>query len=134
MVIKKLNLPVSSEALTIVEKSCVELMAELKIKGDITDTILIAVTELVNNAMIHGNKMDQDKKLIVVFEKENGKLIIKVYDEGQGYDDTALADPTSGDNIYKTSGRGVYIVKALAHSYKHYMSDEFHVAEIAFTI
>ena len=83
--------------------------------------LMIAVTEIVSNAIVHGNKENKDKKVTVAVEYDDKKMFIKVTDEGNGFDIYNLADPTLTENITKESGRGIFIVKSLVDdfSYRH---------------
>lgn len=75
--------------------------------------ILIAVTEAVNNAIVHGNKCSEDKIVIFCVDASPGELIIKVTDQGDGFLPENVADPRNPENLLKASGRGVFIIKEL---------------------
>lgn len=75
--------------------------------------IAISVSELVNNAIFHGNRAAPDRPVKVVCAKENGNVRISVTDEGGGFDPDAIADPISDENLLKDVGRGIFIVKSL---------------------
>jgi serine/threonine-protein kinase RsbW len=74
----------------------------------------VAVTEAVNNAIIHGNKCNPDKKVKVYYEVDGDRIMFSVADEGTGFDYYNLPDPTAPENIEKPSGRGVFLMKHLA--------------------
>ncbi len=76
--------------------------------------ILIAVSEAVNNAIIHGNKLDRKKKVKMEINANKEKIEILVEDEGTGFDVDSLADPRTPENIMKESGRGVLLIKELS--------------------
>lgn len=71
----------------------------------------LSVRETVANAIKHGNKEDETKKVRVTFEKVEQNLIITVQDEGTGFDFDHLPDPTNAENLMKNSGRGIFIIK-----------------------
>ena len=75
--------------------------------------LLIAVSELVINAIVHGNKEKADKKVKVKVEYDDKLMRIKILDEGNGFKFGDEADPTIPENILKVSGRGIFIVKSL---------------------
>jgi len=77
------------------------------------DDVAIAVTEAVNNAIIHGNKSDKDKKVYIDFVANDEEVVITVRDEGCGFDPRTLIDPTTQENIMKESGRGIFVLKSL---------------------
>ncbi len=87
---------------------------DLKLNEDNYGNILIAVTEAVNNAIVHGNHNDEDKKVKVAVEKENEKVTFTVADEGKGFDFGNLPDPTAPENIEKPDGRGIFLMKNLS--------------------
>jgi len=75
--------------------------------------VLIAVSEIVMNAIVHGNKEKADKKVKVTVEYDEKEMRIRILDEGNGFKFGETADPTKPENILKESGRGIYIVKSL---------------------
>jgi serine/threonine-protein kinase RsbW len=87
---------------------------DLELNEDNYGNILIAVTEAVNNAIVHGNSKSEDKKVKVVVEKEENKVIFTVEDEGKGFDFENLPDPTAPENIEKPDGRGIFLMKNLS--------------------
>jgi len=75
--------------------------------------ICIAVTEAVNNAVEHGNKLEPDKFVTLRFECSEQSLTISVGDEGPGFDIGLVADSLSPENLTKPNGRGLLIVESL---------------------
>ena len=73
--------------------------------------VLLAVTEATTNAIIHANKCDINKKVTIDASVENSKLIIKIKDEGEGFDPGNIPDPTDPENLLKDSGRGIYLMR-----------------------
>ena len=70
-------------------------------------SLLLAVTEATTNAIIHANKSDKTKLVNI----SNSKLIVKVIDEGKGFNPSSIPDPTHPENLLKDSGRGVYLMR-----------------------
>ena len=87
---------------------------DLQLNEDNYGNILIAVTEAVNNAIVHGNHNDEDKKVKVAVAKEDEKVVFTVADEGSGFDFDNLPDPTAPENIEKPDGRGIFLMKNLS--------------------
>ena len=87
---------------------------DLKLSEDNYGNILIAVTEAVNNAIIHGNKNNPNKKVKIIVDKMTKEVVFSVYDQGGGFDFTNLPDPTAPENIEKPDGRGIFLMKNLA--------------------
>ena len=87
---------------------------ELSLSEDYYGNILIAVTEAVNNAIIHGNKNEDTKTVKVDVSKNNSSLIFSVADQGDGFDFENLPDPTAPENLEKPDGRGIFLMKNLS--------------------
>jgi len=76
--------------------------------------ILIALSEAVNNAIIHGNKNVVEKEALVVASFYGGLLTFKVTDQGEGFNFLDLPDPTLPENIEKPQGRGIFLMNHLS--------------------
>ena len=78
--------------------------------------VSVAVRESVVNAIKHGNKNDESKRVVVEFTpvplEEPQELVIRVKDEGEGFDPEELADPLAPENILKSSGRGIFLIRS----------------------
>ena len=75
--------------------------------------IAIAVTEAVNNALEHGNRLVVDKLVTLRFEVTETYLRVVVRDEGGGFSMNGVADPLAPENLRKPNGRGLLIVDSL---------------------
>jgi serine/threonine-protein kinase RsbW len=110
------KITISSELKNLVHvESLIDKICEQKVVDeDMYGNILIAVTEAVNNAIIHGNCFDNNLQVeISVFEGDK-ELIFKVVDMGKGFDFSNLPDPTAPENIEKENGRGIFLIRNLA--------------------
>ncbi len=116
---KRLKIESRQTSLRIVENAIDDATIELGISQDCYGKILVSALEAVNNAMLHGNKMDPEK--IVRFEMDfsDEKLKIKVADEGTGFRPQDVPDPTLPQNIESCNGRGVYLMCHLADEIKY---------------
>lgn len=72
----------------------------------------IAVREAVINAIAHGNKMDPKRKVDLVLKARARSIEARVRDQGEGFDPGATPDPTAGDNVMRSSGRGLLLIRA----------------------
>lgn len=88
-----------------------EALSGIKIPTDKYNNILLAVTEAVNNAIIHGNKNDIKKQIELEFIISDEFIKIIVTDEGEGFDITGIPDPTLPENLLSEHGRGIFIMK-----------------------
>jgi serine/threonine-protein kinase RsbW len=109
----KISIPSLIENITIIESFIDNAREKFHINDDIYGNIMISVTECVSNAIIHGNKENKKKnvRLELRFLEDQLKFIIE--DEGEGYDYQHLNDPTAPENLEKSGGRGVFIMKHL---------------------
>lgn len=89
-----------------------EICDYFNVHNDYFGNILVAVTEAVNNAIVHGNQSDESKKVTVIFEAKDGNLTFAVLDQGYGFDYRLIPDPTdpASDGI---AGRGLYLMNHL---------------------
>jgi serine/threonine-protein kinase RsbW len=76
-------------------------------------SIKLSLEEALTNAMRHGNKLDPTLSVDVTLTADHEKIVIKVKDEGAGFDARHIHDPTSGENAQKPGGRGVFLMKRL---------------------
>lgn len=88
-----------------------EALLGVQISTERYNNILLAVTEAVNNAIIHGNKNDIRKKIDLEFIITDEFIKIIVTDEGEGFDPDTVPDPTLPENILSEHGRGIYIMR-----------------------
>ena len=74
--------------------------------------ISMAVREAAVNAVLHGNGYDPGKKVTLAFERTAENLIITIRDQGKGLDVSKIPDPLAPDNLLKTSGRGIFLIRS----------------------
>ncbi len=77
------------------------------------DSLAIAVTEVGNNAIIHGNKRDPNKQVHLNITVSEGEICVIIRDEGVGFNPDTLSNPLDPENLLRESGRGVFIVRSL---------------------
>ena len=92
---------------------------DLGVSDERMNGLLLSVTEATTNAIIHGNKCNLDKKVYINVLVEDKNIIIKVRDEGDGFDPSSIPDPTEPQNLLKDSGRGVYLMKVYMDDLKY---------------
>ena len=112
--IKKIRIESKISSLHIVEKTVDEATSELGISQECYGKILVSVLEAVNNAIIHGNKSDPQKFVDIEMSSVNGDMIIKVTDQGKGFNPKMVPDPTIPENLQELNGRGVFLMSRLA--------------------
>lgn len=88
-----------------------EALKDVKISAEKYNNILLALTEAVNNAIVHGNKNDIYKQIQLEFIITDSFIKVIVTDEGEGFDLNNVPDPTLPENLLSEHGRGIYIMK-----------------------
>ncbi len=109
-----LQLPSKPESITLLENLIEQIADKHHVSEDTFANMMTCLNEIAINAIVHGNKLDESKKVIVNAEVESKRVIWTVTDEGAGFDYDHLPDPTAVENIENLTGRGVFIVKQLA--------------------
>ena len=74
--------------------------------------IWLATQEALNNAIKHGNKMDENKKVDFGIQVQDDEFRIVISDEGEGFEPAEVPDPTKSENLLKTSGRGIFYMRS----------------------
>jgi serine/threonine-protein kinase RsbW len=112
---KKLIIESKIENISLVEKAIDDCCAELKISSEMYGNILISVIEVVTNAIIHGNKLDKTKKVLIGISCSDDKyMTFTIEDQGNGFNFDIVPDPTLPENLEKPHGRGIFLMKNLA--------------------
>jgi serine/threonine-protein kinase RsbW len=128
----KISIPSLTENIRIVESFIDNAKEKFNLTDDIYGNIMIAVTESVNNAIIHGNQSDKSKSVNLSLQMADNMIKFKITDEGDGFEYTDLPDPTAPENIDKPGGRGIFLMKNLCDELK--FEDSGRVVELSFYI
>ena len=72
----------------------------------------MAVREAMINALQYGNRHSRSKKIHLTLTLETDKLVIRIRDEGSGFNLADVPDPLAEENLLKTSGRGIFLMRA----------------------
>jgi serine/threonine-protein kinase RsbW len=113
--VKKHSVEIQSQRnnIKLVESLMEEVNKDFKLTDDEYQKMMIAVTEIVMNAIIHGNKEDKSKKVCVAVHYTDSEMKIIITDDGEGFDIGNLPDPTLSEHILDVHGRGVFIARAM---------------------
>jgi serine/threonine-protein kinase RsbW len=111
--IGELTVPSSQECLTQVDNFAEKLIKKTCFDTSDLDDIAIAISEAVNNAILHGNKLDLSKSVNIKLYICNKYLRIAVEDQGGGFNLNRVPDPRQEENLLKASGRGLLIMRHL---------------------
>jgi len=109
----KIEIPSLPETIRMIESFIDNAKEKFQLEDDIYGNIMIAVTEAVNNAIVHGNRNDTSKNVKLTLELLDHRIKFTVEDEGNGFDYRHLPDPTAPENLIKPGGRGIFLMKNL---------------------
>jgi len=86
-------------------------LAQLQLSDDDAHQIGISIREAVANAIKHGNRGDVSKLVRVDLGIDNGDLLIRVQDQGVGFDENGVPNPLEPENLLRRNGRGILLMK-----------------------
>ena len=113
---KSISVPSVPSNIKLVEKFLLDLHDTLELTESVLDRIMISITEIVNNSILHGNKCDPSKLVHLYCNCYDDRLDFIIRDEGDGFIPDELPDPLDERNLLKEGGRGVLIVKSMMDS------------------
>lgn len=129
---KDFEISSASENLRIVEKVIDDMSLELDLTDEVYGNVLVATMEATNNAIVHGNKSDPNKQVQLEIIKNEEILVIKIKDQGNGFDYSHVPDPTAPENLEKINGRGIFLMKRLSDDIMFY--DDGRIVELKFRV
>jgi serine/threonine-protein kinase RsbW len=94
---------------------CERLLSELESKDFSQEDVFavhLAVEEAFLNAVTHGNKMDARKEIRIDYLVDRDRIEICLTDEGNGFDPESIPDPRIAENLYRTHGRGLFLIRS----------------------
>ena len=100
--------------INLVERLIDDISVKYQLHDEVYGKIMLAVVEGVNNAIVHGNKMDVNKKVDIQYSVDEVVIEFIITDEGNGFDLNSIPDPTKPENIEKPHGRGVFLMTHLS--------------------
>lgn len=100
--------------ISLVENLIDDLVEKHEVNSDVYGKVLLAVVEGVNNAILHGNKSNKEKEVIIDYDLNPEKIQFNILDQGSGFNYHNLPDPTLPENVERVSGRGIFLMKHLA--------------------
>jgi serine/threonine-protein kinase RsbW len=107
----RLVLPSHIEAVADAAAAGTDFIRNCGVSEELSFGIEMALREAVTNAMVHGNQEDESKSVEVIFNCHDNELEIEVRDQGEGFDPAKVPDPTNAENLLKTSGRGIFLMR-----------------------
>lgn len=94
-------------------------LEQIAVDPDKGHWLVMSVREAVINAIQHGNREEPDKRVQVAMDLEGSDLVVRVEDEGPGFDPDSLPDPTAPENLLRPSGRGIFLMRQFADSIEY---------------
>ncbi len=107
-----LTLDSTLETVNSAEETAGRMAAEAGFDDEEVMKISMAVREAAVNAVLHGNAYDPTKKVTFAIERTANDLVIVIRDQGKGLDPSKIPDPLAPDNLLKTSGRGIFLIRS----------------------
>lgn len=129
---KELIISSRIENLRQVERLIDEISTECNLSSEKYGNVLIATLEATNNAILHGNKLDEGKNVDIKCSWSNKELIMTIIDQGNGFDYNNIPDPTAPENVEKISGRGIFLMVKLSD--KIVFNNEGRVVDLTFNL
>jgi serine/threonine-protein kinase RsbW len=112
----RIELPSSFDLLDVVQLLSDRISILAGLDEDSVHWVSVAVRESVINAIKHGNRFDPSKLVTVEFSLEPAAapvaLVIRITDEGEGFDPVEVADPLAPENLLRSSGRGIFFMRS----------------------
>jgi serine/threonine-protein kinase RsbW len=102
----------SLESVNRLEQTAEDLAKRAGLDEDEAYRVSMAVREASVNAVLHGNRYHPNKRVTASFETDNGSLVIRIADEGEGLDPENLPDPLAPENLLRGSGRGIFLIRS----------------------
>ncbi len=108
----ELSLPSRIDTVATAAALVAEFLSRSGITEDAAFGIDMAVREAVTNAVVHGNRQDENKTVDVTLKSSPDAVEISVHDQGAGFNPEDVPDPTAEENILKASGRGIFFMRS----------------------
>jgi serine/threonine-protein kinase RsbW len=106
------------DSVSLAEEMCTRIAAAVGFDDDDCFKIGMSVREGVINAYNYGSQKQRGKKIFVTFELTEEKFIISVRDQGRGFRVEDVPDPLADENLLKSSGRGIFLMRSFMDEFQ----------------
>ena len=113
LVRKRLTIPSSLKHIKPTVHTILGILRKNGVDESVVFDIRLSVEEALINAIRHGNRLDERLSVHVDFSYEGDTVSLTIEDMGEGFDYHTLPNPTHEDNVLKTMGRGIFLVRHL---------------------
>lgn len=100
------------------EELAVKMAERAGVDEDELMKIGMAVRESMVNAVVHGNRYNAHKRVRFAIAANSEHFTVQIADEGEGFDFSAIPDPLAQDNLMKTSGRGIFLMRSFMDEFR----------------
>lgn len=109
------SIPSRLELLPVLDRLMQGISEQMEFDEDTAGEVAISVIEAGTNAIQHGHKHDPHKLVDFRFELHPEHLLVCVTDTGPGFNlaDVSMSDPTSPEDLMKSRGRGIFIMRRM---------------------
>jgi serine/threonine-protein kinase RsbW len=118
----EVTLPTRMDSVHLAEEISGCVAGSLGFEEDDRHKISLAVREGVANAVFYGNQECPDKLVRLIFEVDDSRFVVRIHDEGCGFSLDDVPDPLAQENLMKTSGRGIFLMRAFMDELKVHRS------------
>jgi serine/threonine-protein kinase RsbW len=100
------------DSVDLAEEIVLRVAGQFGFDEDNCHKIGMSVREAVINAYSYGNQQQRGRKIVMIIELEERKLVVHVLDEGKSFSLADVPDPLAEENLLRTSGRGIFLMRA----------------------
>jgi len=108
-----LDIPSTFEVLEVLLSYVEDILELTPLDSNQSYNVIIAISEIVSNAIEHGNKFDKNKEVKMDVFILDDKIQFKIRDFGKGFNPAEIENPLDSDNLLKSDGRGIFIAREL---------------------
>lgn len=101
------------ESIELVQAVVDDLLQQADLDGEMRHWVGLAVREAVANAIKHGNGVDDSKRVRIEARVEADQVVVRITDQGPGFDLSDVKDPLAPENLLRPGGRGIFYMRQL---------------------
>lgn len=101
------------------EEFILGLAVKSNLRDDKLNSLALSFSEAASNSIVHGNKLDKNKKIKITVKVSEKNMTVIIKDEGEGFNIETVPDPTKPENILKDSGRGIHIMRSFLNNLRY---------------